>query len=72
MDLKKYIRSIPDYPKKGILFRDITTLIKDPDAFNYSINKIIDISIILSLVYLKASGSLIKVVISRNKIPFFG
>ena len=28
MDLKKYIRSIPDYPKKGILFRDITTLIK--------------------------------------------
>jgi adenine phosphoribosyltransferase len=44
MNLKKYIRSIPDYPKKGILFRDITTLIKDPDAFNYSINKIIDIS----------------------------
>ena len=33
MDLKKYIRSIQDYPKKGILFRDITTLIKDKDAF---------------------------------------
>ena len=33
MDLKKYIRSIPDYPKKGILFRDITTLIKDKEAF---------------------------------------
>ena len=32
MDLKKYIRNIPDYPKKGILFRDITTLIKDKDA----------------------------------------
>jgi adenine phosphoribosyltransferase len=44
MDLKKYIRSIPDYPKKGILFRDITTLIKNPDAFNNSIDKIIDIS----------------------------
>ena len=29
MDLKEYIRSIPDYPKKGILFRDITTLIKN-------------------------------------------
>ena len=29
MNLKDYIRSIPDYPKKGILFRDITTLIKD-------------------------------------------
>ena len=44
MNLKKYIRSIPDYPKKGILFRDITTLIKDPEAFNYSIDKIIQIS----------------------------
>ena len=44
MDLKDYIRSIPDYPKKGILFRDITTLIKDSNAFNYSIDQIIDIS----------------------------
>ena len=44
MDLKKYIRSIPDYPKKGILFRDITTLIKNPDAFRYSIDRIIEIS----------------------------
>ena len=44
MDLKKYIRSIPDYPKKGILFRDITTLIKDPEAFKYTNDKIIEIS----------------------------
>ena len=44
MDLKKYIRSIPDYPKKGILFRDITTLIKNPEAFNFAINKIVEIS----------------------------
>jgi adenine phosphoribosyltransferase len=44
MDLKKHIRSIPDYPKKGILFRDITTLIKNPDAFNFSIEKIVEIS----------------------------
>ena len=44
MDLKKYIRSIPDYPKKGILFRDITTLIKDPKAFKYAIDRIIEIS----------------------------
>mgnify|MGYP001472430827 FL=1 len=44
MDLKKYIRSIPDYPKKGILFRDITTLIKNPDAFNFAIDKIAEIS----------------------------
>ena len=39
MDLKKYIRSIPDYPKKGILFRDITTLIKDESAFKESIDQ---------------------------------
>ena len=39
MDLKKYIRSIPDYPKKGILFRDITTLVKDKDAFKDCINQ---------------------------------
>ena len=38
MDLKKYIRSIPDYPKKGILFRDITTLIKNKDAFKECID----------------------------------
>jgi len=39
MDLKKYIRSIPDYPKKGILFRDITTLIKNKDAFRECIDQ---------------------------------
>tara|TARA_B100001115_G_C15722505_1_gene351410 strand:- start:281 stop:808 length:528 start_codon:yes stop_codon:yes gene_type:complete len=44
MDLKKYIRSIPDYPKKGILFRDITTLIKNAGAFKYANDKIIEIS----------------------------
>ena len=44
MNLKDYIRSIPDYPKKGILFRDITTLIKDAKAFKYTNDKIIEIS----------------------------
>ena len=44
MDLKKYIRSIPDYPKKGILFRDITTLIKHPGAFKYTNDKIVEIA----------------------------
>ena len=39
MDLKKYVRSIPDYPKKGILFRDITTLIKNKDAFKECIDQ---------------------------------
>ena len=42
MDLKEYIRSIPDYPKKGILFRDITTLIKDEKAFAETINQIVE------------------------------
>ena len=41
MNLKDFIRSIPDYPKKGILFRDITTLIKDEKAFAESIDQII-------------------------------
>ncbi len=42
MNLKDYIRSIPDYPKKGILFRDITTLIKDSKVFKETINQIVD------------------------------
>ena len=42
MNLKNYIRSIPDYPKKGILFRDITTLIKDENAFEETINQIVE------------------------------
>ena len=42
MNLKDYIRSIPNYPKDGILFRDITTLIKDENAFHETINQIIE------------------------------
>ena len=42
MNLKEYIRSIPDYPKKGILFRDITTLIKNEEAFAESINQLVE------------------------------
>tara|TARA_Y100000741_G_scaffold54494_1_gene37592 strand:- start:94 stop:621 length:528 start_codon:yes stop_codon:yes gene_type:complete len=42
MNLKDHIRSIPDYPKKGILFRDITTLIKNEEAFTRSIDEIIE------------------------------
>ena len=41
MNLKDYIRSIPDYPKEGILFRDITKLIEDENAFAECINQII-------------------------------
>ena len=42
MNLKNHIRSIPDYPKKGILFRDITTLIKNEEAFEETINQIVE------------------------------
>ena len=42
MDLKEHIRSIYDYPKKGILFRDITTLIKNEKAFSECIDQIVE------------------------------
>ena len=42
MDLKEHIRSIQDYPKKGVLFRDITTLIKNEKAFCECIDQIVE------------------------------
>lgn len=39
MDLTKYIRDIPDFPKKGIIFKDITPLLRDPDALAYACNE---------------------------------
>ena len=42
MDLKKYIRDIPDFPQKGVMFRDITTLLKEPGPFKYVIDTIVD------------------------------
>ena len=40
-DIKRYIRNIPDYPKKGVMFRDITTLMSDPHGFRASIDELI-------------------------------
>jgi adenine phosphoribosyltransferase len=37
MDLKAYIRDVPDFPKPGVLFKDITPLLGDPAAFAYSV-----------------------------------
>ncbi len=37
-DLAKYIRDIPDFPKKGIIFKDITTLLSDKEAFHQAID----------------------------------
>ena len=42
VDLKKYIRDIPDFPEPGILFRDITPLLKNPQAFNYALDRLLD------------------------------
>lgn len=39
MDLKSKIRTVPDWPKKGIMFRDITTLLQDKEAFKYAMDK---------------------------------
>ena len=40
--MKNYIRDIPDFPEPGILFRDITPLLRSPQAFNYAIDRLVD------------------------------
>jgi len=42
MDLRKYIRDVPDFPKEGIIFKDITTLISNGNAFKYAVDKMIE------------------------------
>ncbi|MDI6816144.1 MAG: adenine phosphoribosyltransferase [Actinomycetota bacterium] len=42
MDLKAYVRDIPDWPKEGIMFRDITPLLANPKSFKYAIDAIAD------------------------------
>ena len=42
MDLYKYIRDVPDFPKPGILFRDITPLLSSPEAFQATIDQLAD------------------------------
>ena len=52
------IRSIPDFPKEGILFRDITTLLKNADAYETLVESIaeklrpLDVDIVLSLIHI--------------------
>ncbi len=43
MDVKQFIRTIPDYPKDGILFRDITTLLSDPVGFRTAIDALVQL-----------------------------
>ncbi len=42
MDIKSKIRAIPDFPKKGIMFRDITTLLRDAHGFNHVVNELFE------------------------------
>ena len=42
-DLKKYIRSIKDFPKEGIMFRDITTLLKEPEAIDETLDQLLSL-----------------------------
>ena len=42
MDLKKYIKDIPDFPEPGVLFRDVTPLLADKDAYQESIRLLSD------------------------------
>lgn len=43
LELGPLIRDVPDFPKKGILFKDITTLLKDPRAFRQAIDQLTDL-----------------------------
>ncbi len=42
MDFKNHITDVPDYPVKGVIFKDITTLWKNPEALKQSINKLVE------------------------------
>ena len=42
MDLKNLIRNIPDFPEKGIMFRDITTVLQKPDALRHAVDLMVD------------------------------
>jgi len=42
MNIKEFIREIPDFPKEGILFKDITPILQNPKTYKYVINKMVD------------------------------
>ena len=42
MDLKEFIRDVPDFPEPGILFKDITPLLGNAKAFDYTISRLVD------------------------------
>ena len=73
--VKDYIRTIPDFPEKGIMFRDVTSVIQDADGLKLAIDEMIkkldglDFDVIASF---SPSASWITLVTSRNMMPFSG
>ena len=74
MDLRRYIRDVPDFPKEGILFRDVTPLLGHPPAFRYSIDQLCvhaarrDASVIVGI---EARGFLFGAAMAaRMELPF--
>lgn len=74
MDLKKYIYDIPDFPKEGILFRDITPLLNDGDAYSYTIDLMVEYAKKMGATKIaspEARGFLFGVAVAnRLKLPF--
>ena len=44
MELKDLIRSVPNFPKEGIIFKDITTLLKDPNGYKEALNQLVKLA----------------------------
>ena len=44
MDLKELIRTVPNFPKEGIMFRDITTLLKSPEGYKQTLDELVNLS----------------------------
>ena len=56
MDLKKVIKTVPDFPVKGIMYKDVTSILENPKAFQYTVTKITDYRLInsnLNIILLK-------------------
>ena len=74
MNLRDYIRNIPDFPRKGILFRDITPLLSNPDAFDWAISEMVGIAKDLKpdvIVGIESRGFIFAIPISMNlSLPF--
>ena len=79
MDLKSLIRNIPDFPKPGILFRDITTLLQDPQGLRYTIDCLTNSAVALAVPPVAIKSSTIKTLspderaswcISKQSVPY--